>query len=449
MAGVAYIGQAGTGKTTRVIGKLDESIDFESWPASAAILAITFMHGSRRRLEDKLKPIQSRGIQVSCKTIDSFCLSILQRYRSYLGISSSIIVSERPDEFQENKEKLFIGRNRIRQMANKLLEINILKEILHFSYPIVIVDEFQDCEGVLLEIVKNLNDCCQLIVAADDFQNLNNTGDCPATNWLAEALELHTLEHIWRTNEGRVLNSSHALRRNEPTNRGVKVEFVPSKDVAAFVILSNMQWYDKMGSSGRSVAIVSPVGSAGDAFVRQTLERIRLPMERKGTKPYWLGAKPFFLEGRERITAQNILSSFEEWKSIEVVTLEHLEYWTFDNHLGFNHAIKRAKRMMKLRNAKHISIEEFTGLVSSGIHFVNTYLSQTGRSRIFLTVHGAKNREFDDVFILWPRYTLPEGDLYLRKLMYNAITRAKRKVVVIVQGPKTRRTECPLSLLIQ
>jgi hypothetical protein len=407
------------------------------------------MHGSRRRLEDKLKPIQRKGVQVSCKTIDSFCLNILQRYRSYLGINDSIVVVENPDEFYINEEKLLIGRNGIRQMTNELLDFKIIKEVLRFSYPIIIVDEFQDCDGALLEIVKKLNDCGQLIAAADDFQDLSDTVECAATNWLTEVLELHILEHIWRTDEGRILESSRALRTNEPTNGGVKIKFVPSKDVAAYIILSNMQWYDRMGTSGRSVAIISPVGPSGDAFVRQTLERIRLPMERKGSKPYSLGAKPYFVEGHERIAVQNILSSFEEWESIEIVTSEHLDYWTFDNHLGFNHAVKRAKRIMKLRNTDHISKVEFTGLISSGIHFVNTYLTRTGKSRIFLTVHGAKNREFDDVFILWPKYTLPDGDLYLRKLIYNAVTRAKRKVVIVVQGSKTRRTECPLNLLVQ
>lgn len=448
MVGVAYIGQAGTGKTTRLIGKLSESIDFVSWPASASILAITFMHGSRRRLEDKLKIIQQKGVQVSCKTIDSFSLNLLERYRSYLGIKNSIIVVENPDEFNEKEDKLLIGRNRIRQMANELLDFKIVKEVLGFSYPIIIVDEFQDCDEALLEIVKKLTDYSQLIVAADDFQNLSNTDGCAATRWLAETLELNTLVNIWRTNQSRILESSRALRTSEPTNRGVKIQFVPSKDMAAFVILSNMQWYDKMGSTG-SVAIISPVGPGGDAFVRHTLQRIHLPMERKGPKPYKLGERPYLVEGRERITAQQILTSLQEWESIEVVTSEHLSIWIFDNHPGLNHAVMRAKRMMKLRNVNQISKVEFTGLLSSSIHFVNTYLFRTGNNRIFLTVHGAKNREFDDVFILWPKYTLPKGDLYLRKLMYNAITRAKRKVIVIVQGPITRRTECPLNLLIQ
>ena len=51
-----------------------------------------------------------------------------------------------------------------------------------------------------------------------------------------------------------------------------------------------------------------------------------------------------------------------------------------------------------------------------------------------LTVHQAKNREFDSVIVLWP-YEVQGSDARLRRLLYNAITRARRAAVVIVQNP--------------
>ncbi|MFO7874077.1 MAG: hypothetical protein R6U62_06320 [Bacteroidales bacterium] len=44
-----------------------------------------------------------------------------------------------------------------------------LWEILSFLYPIVVVDEFQDCEGVFPDIIKKLSNCGSLFKAADDF----------------------------------------------------------------------------------------------------------------------------------------------------------------------------------------------------------------------------------------------------------------------------------------
>jgi len=57
--------------------------------------------------------------------------------------------------------------------------------------------------------------------------------------------------------------------------------------------------------------------------------------------------------------------------------------------------------------------------------------SENGRRA--LTVHQAKNREFDAVFVIWP-YTVGQDDEGKRRLLYNAITRAKKWCVVVVQG---------------
>ncbi len=48
-------------------------------------------------------------------------------------------------------------------------------------------------------------------------------------------------------------------------------------------------------------------------------------------------------------------------------------------------------------------------------------------------IHTAKNREFDGVIVLWP-YKVGGTDDHKRRLLYNAITRAKKWVRVLVQG---------------
>ena len=51
-----------------------------------------------------------------------------------------------------------------------------------------------------------------------------------------------------------------------------------------------------------------------------------------------------------------------------------------------------------------------------------------------MTIHQAKNREFDSVIVLWP-YEVQGSPERQRRLLYNAITRAKRQTVVVVQNP--------------
>ena len=59
-----------------------------------------------------------------------------------------------------------------------------------------------------------------------------------------------------------------------------------------------------------------------------------------------------------------------------------------------------------------------------------------------MTIHQAKNREFPIVIVLWP-FRVP-GDLMLvRRWLYNAITRAKRRAIVIVEDPQKKRLNAP------
>jgi superfamily I DNA/RNA helicase len=53
-----------------------------------------------------------------------------------------------------------------------------------------------------------------------------------------------------------------------------------------------------------------------------------------------------------------------------------------------------------------------------------------------LTVHGAKNREFDLVLVLWPA-AIGGDEIQKRRLLYNAITRAKGQCLVLVQSARS------------
>jgi hypothetical protein len=62
------------------------------------------------------------------------------------------------------------------------------------------------------------------------------------------------------------------------------------------------------------------------------------------------------------------------------------------------------------------------------------HFSRLNRRRLkAMTVHQAKNREFDGVIILWP-YTVAGEAEQQRRLLYNAMTRAQRWCTVIAQG---------------
>jgi DNA helicase IV len=52
---------------------------------------------------------------------------------------------------------------------------------------------------------------------------------------------------------------------------------------------------------------------------------------------------------------------------------------------------------------------------------------------VAMTVQQAKNREFEGVFVLWP-YQIGGDAEHKRRLLYNALTRARRWCTVVAQS---------------
>jgi len=53
---------------------------------------------------------------------------------------------------------------------------------LRLRYPVVVVDELQDCRGDQLYLIQAMEACCHVIAAADEFQDLQQTGRVPPSS---------------------------------------------------------------------------------------------------------------------------------------------------------------------------------------------------------------------------------------------------------------------------
>jgi hypothetical protein len=95
------------------------------------------------------------------------------------------------------------------------------------------------------------------------------------------------------------------------------------------------------------------------------------------------------------------------------------------------------ERERRLRGRTEFQRAEIRSQVvrSEAAHRVRPHLGRLLRA---LTIHQAKNREFEQVVVLWS-YAVP-GDAELRRRwLYNAITRAQKSATVIVQGENQLR----------
>src|ERR1022692_3101422 len=89
----AFCGGAGTGKTSMLIAAVEDETTRRAWHDWERILAVTFMHGARRRLASRLRTARLGAAKFECDTIDSFCLSVANRFRRMVGRDLPILVS--------------------------------------------------------------------------------------------------------------------------------------------------------------------------------------------------------------------------------------------------------------------------------------------------------------------------------------------------------------------
>jgi len=86
-----------------------------------------------------------------------------------------------------------------------------------------------------------------------------------------------------------------------------------------------------------------------------------------------------------------------------------------------------------LRGESHVSRERLREIVEDVVRNGRRFAPAEPTGRRVMTIHRAKNREFANVVVLWPQ-TVGGGAEQQRRLLYNAITRAKNGCSVVVFG---------------
>jgi superfamily I DNA/RNA helicase len=210
----------------------------------------------------------------------------------------------------------------------------------------------------------------------------------------------------------------------------------PSHYVGSAILKTNI-YYGFL--SGGTIAIISPSSAPKSRFVNKTME---------------LQAKPHIIKsginkGKSIGPYDHLISSVKKSDLNEICpeimnrdyTKEELHTLTGNNHYIVRHCAEVALKRINLRGADTIEAIEFDSILEQSKHTFDNFIVRDNNSKIvFTSIHGAKNREFDHVIVLWP-YEVSGESLYKRKLLYNAITRAKRSVVVLVQHKTNNRDE--------
>jgi len=420
-----FEGPAGTGKTYSLIDELVSLLKRQPLKEGQRVIGLTYMHGARRRLDERLQNAEGLSGRFVCTTFDSFAWHLLYRRRTLAR------------ELNGDVDKLVVTDfDAVCMHAASLLSNKPVCRWLGHTYPIVIVDELQDIKQGRLDILKELSGAICFIGAGDEFQDLFDTGPNAAVTWARSLCKPLPLDHCHRTRQPSLLEAAKLLRSGQSVPQKINSRFriltPQNANVGASFVAANLHW----NGVGNTV-ILSPTGQERSAFVHDVVNRLKeAPIK---PKPIGKDIGPYSVawetdqSGEQAALVQALGLHGDAGTAITIPQLD------FTGSVRGIHALKESlERRRRLTGQCKFMIEEVKAEASRVVQHLRAYTSHQSRGITAMTIHQAKNREFENVIILWPHEVAgtPES---LRRLLYNGITRAKSRVLIIVHSPPDKK----------
>ncbi len=413
----AFEGPAGSGKTHRLMDELIAVLERAPLQAHQRVLAVTYMHGSRRRLDSRLAAIVPLKGRYEAVVLDGFAWRLIQRWRrlvAHLGYAA-------PQEHDFDA---------CCELAARLMEIDHVAAWVKATFPIMLVDEAQDFCAHRSAIVTALSRTITVLVAFDEFQCLQpDLRPVPIQAWLAANAEPISLTGNHRTNRAQLLAAADAVRQGARVvdgGREFKLVPTPGLPLMATWLANAIRFRD-----GANVAVLTPtrMGPAQAAVARVCAG----PIGRHGSGPF---------EIRWENTDEQEVET--KWAGVGLDGQCSVADAVAALHAQRDDPILLRTRDWLKHKERTLGIESIHAAEIRGqVERLITRRRQFGDRRearfCAMTIHQAKNREFDDVVVIWP-HRVPTGDDQRRRLLYNAITRARRRCTVLVQAASLLQT---------
>jgi superfamily I DNA/RNA helicase len=321
------------------------------------------------------------------------------------------------------------------EAAGRLLASPDVAKWIATRYPVIVLDEFQDCTPVRLALAQGLHGHVKMFVAADDFQNLSRTDESSGVAWLRELGVGQELTTNRRTADANLIAAAQALRAGTPLPTSGSTSFkligAPSAAVAASFISQTMA-----PAGDKEVVLLSAVRPGTSPWVDKVIELVT-------TKQYGkqkAGPVSIKWETTADGVIENVIAALgvgEGNEQIGVAAILALPHSSIATQLS-----RWVEHQRRVLGRIEFGAAEVRAQVKRAVQHVRSFRSLHHGGRRAMTIHQAKNREFPIVIVLWP-FQVP-GDLMLaRRWLYNAITRAKRRAIVIVQDPQKKRLGTP------
>ena len=339
-------------------------------------------------MHNRLAQIQGlRGRFLAC-TVDSLARRVICRWRT---VARAI-----------NPELDFSGSadfNNICQLAAVVTTKECVSSWLRVRYPVIVVDELQDCKGDRLSIIQAIESCCHVIAAADEFQDLQKTGPSAAIEWLhGGSGKKNILTGNRRTNDATLLRAADRLRKLQDCGDILQGTLMSAlnANVAAAHVARNICW-----KKPKDAVILTPTGPDKSPFVRQVVERLTS----KPIKPSGItkDVGPFRIVWESNLGEEKAALLTKLGCSSQGVAMEKLREICLNDKGPLGDLCQWAEKKLRVKGQLEFSDCELTNALDRVLQARRSFLPTTYPGRIrAMTINQAKNREFEGVIILWP-----------------------------------------------
>jgi superfamily I DNA/RNA helicase len=427
-----FEGAAGTGKTHNLVGRAGELVQDGALGEGHKLLALTFMNGARRRLDARLGENAAFRKRFDCQTFDVFARTLAARRRSLITPA----MQQQADALNE-----FDGPC---ALAAALLEQEAVHRWVARSFPLILVDEAQDLDEHRMGILQGLLPSSRIVVAADAFQCLHNGRDtAPLMGWLEGAGQTHRLTEVRRTTQQGLLAAALAVRQGQDVKAILRVNTFNNRTAwngAGFRLLDApatqrntglLAWTIANDISQRQGPVVILTPDAGNAIIRAALATVQTRQWTRDNGAAF-GPYPHTWDRHDNAEADALLANVALPETASCADLRAL-LTPLAGHAAIAQTMSRMDRLRRAHGHAGFAAAQVTELVRESVRNRSRLGFRQQRGHLAMTIQRAKNREFPNVIVLWP-HTATGSAEHLRRLLYNAITRAQNHCTVIVLG---------------
>lgn len=429
MSLLLFEGPAGTGKTTRLLAAAREYLEQHPLDVEQRVLALTKYHGSRRRMDLKLRDrVDGVGSALDCVTIDSFAWNLVIRWRSLV---KQLGVNPVEGDFES-----------ITSAAGVLLQRPNVAKWLARRYPLVVVDEMQDTKGGEVILLQGLEPYVRLLCGADAFQDLSGENSNEAISWASEIGEVVSLTEVHRTNATGLLDAAQAIRFGNAVSSdrraGFDVQSTATFNQAGAIVC----WRVRSWSSYGPIALISANRRDTSPFSRKVIEWVSTKSSTAKKNKTTAGPYPIEWESGDDEAERSVINVLA-LPADRAAEISCAELVVQADKEAIHDLRDWAKRQIFVRGRSIVTVSEVEKVVGDIVRRRRAFGPNRSWRRLAMTIHQAKNREFESVIILWPLKL--SGDIERkRRLLYNAVTRARGRALVIVEDPKGMVMNTPL-----